>query len=186
MKTIVFLFGLAAIALGCASPRVEPVAEYPYLSPLSSPGQKFSGLPPAVQSTVRSQVGAAEMYDIVKNARVDPIVYEVHFRQPDLFPPMYIAADGSVLYPNSHAIAVAAPRPDIGAVSGGQVSGLKLSDLPPKVVTTIQEKAPTAEVSFINRLEVNNKVFYEITFKDLALNPRMWVAEDGVLLDRAP
>ncbi|GEM_PF-340248 len=172
------------LGLGCA--RDKQLATYPYVKPLSSPGQKFSGLPPAVQATVRSQAGAAEMYDIIKTNIGSELVYVVHFKQDDLFPPLYVAPDGSVLYPESTFVAVGAAKDQIGVTSGVGSSGLKLSDLPVKVVTTIQEKAPTAEIDSIHSTKREDNTFYEITFKDSARHPSLVIAEDGTVSQGIP
>lgn len=187
MKEIFIASLIAVLSAGCATRKSpDSVENYPYQNPLSSPGQKFSGLPPAVQSTVRAQAGAADMYDIQKSTNAGGVVYEITFQQPDLFPPLYVSSDGSVLFPESNRIAVGAGQDDIGAFSGGAVSGLKLSDLPPKVVRVIQEKAPTAEVAYIDEIEAGEKTFYEVSFKDSDSNPKMTIAEDGTLTNRIP
>ncbi|MBC8095926.1 MAG: hypothetical protein H7Y43_08945 [Akkermansiaceae bacterium] len=184
--TMLFLCGsMALLAIGCASHQRAVINEaYPYKEPLSSPGQKFSGLPPAVQRTVRAQVGTADIYDIDKLTASDESIYRLTFRNSRLFPPLYVKSDGSVMYPDLIHVAVGAGEDDIGALSGGAVSGLKVSDLPQKVVSTIQEKAPTAEVAFINKVSFNDQTFFEVSFKDPLRNPQLVVAEDGVLVKK--
>jgi hypothetical protein len=181
MKSFLILCLLSFLVIGCAGQKKGSEA-YPYSRPLSSPGQKFSGLPPAVQSTVRAQAGAAQIHDILKRTNGNQVVYEILFQETNLFPPLYIAPDGSVLRPESHAVAVGAGGEDIGARSGGAASGLKLGDLPINVVNVIQQKAPTAEVAYINRITRNKYAFYEITFKDSAGNPKLLIAEDGTIV----
>ncbi len=175
----------ALLLIGCASHHDARNGQaYPYKAPLSSPGQKFSGLPPAVQASVRAQVGGAEIHDIEKLNPSDRTIYRIIFRDAKLFPPLYVKADGSVLYPDMQHVAVGAGRDDIGAMSGGADSGLRLSDLPQKVVSTIQEKAPTAEVAFISKMAFNDRVFYEVSFKDPLRNPKIVVAENGELVKK--
>jgi hypothetical protein len=182
MKTLfILILGLSSALIGCARHRAAKADSYPYTNPLTSPGAKFAGLPPAVQGTVRSQVGAADMYDILKSRHGDQVVYEIIFSDGRIFPPLYVRSDGSVLYPDLR-VAVPAGRDDIGALSGGAGSGMKLTDLPIKVVNTIQEKAPTAEVAFINKFMVEDKTFYEVSFKDSQVAPPMMIAEDGSLV----
>ena len=168
---------------GCA--RRDALSTYPYLHPLTSPGAKFAGMPPAAQSAVRAEVGAAEMYDIRKLNIPDRDIYEVRFRYPDLYPPLYVAADGSVLYPDL-SVAVTANANEIGPVSGGAESGISFSDLPINVAKTIHDKAPTAEVDFINRVMVGSKTFYHVTFKNPAQHSAMLLTEEGVLTNSLP
>jgi hypothetical protein len=183
MKTKTILSLTAILLTGCAHEK-HLAQEYPYHEPLSSPGKTFSGLPPAVQSSIRAQVGAADMFDMIKTTNAPRTIYKITFQESDLFPPLYVAADGSVIYPDLQTVAVSAHADTIGVISGGAESGLKLSDLPIKVATTIQEKAPTAEIAYINKIVKGIQVFYEITFKDPLSNPGMLVAEDGSLLKR--
>jgi hypothetical protein len=183
MKTKTILSLTAILLTGCAHEK-HLAQEYPYHEPLSSPGKTFSGLPPAVQSSIRAQVGAADMFDMIKTTNSPRTIYKITFQESDLFPPLYVAADGSVIYPDLQTVAVSAHADTIGVISGGAESGLKLSDLPIKVATTIQEKAPTAEIAYINKIVKGIQVFYEITFKDPLSNPEMLVAEDGSLLKR--
>ncbi len=183
MKLLACALVLIALVLGCAS-RQPQTAAYPYEHPLASPGAQLGGLPPAVQNTIRAQVGGADIYQITKANRADETVYEITFQQPDRYPPLYVAADGSVLYPDLR-VAVGAPVDTFGAVSGGASGGVKFSDLPVNVAKTIQQKAPTAEVAFINKVTINNKIFYEVRFKD-ERQPQMFIAEDGTLLSQKP
>lgn len=180
------LLCLSLCLAGCAREKTDRFAAYPYVKPLSSPGQKFSGLPPAVQSTVRAQAGAAQMQDIIKTNVDGEVAYVILFEQADIFPPLYVAPDGSVLYPETSLVAVGAADDSIGVTSGGAVGGLKLGDLPVKVVTTIQERAPTAEVAHINEITRNHETFYEVTFKDSGRNPGLMISEEGKVVRELP
>ena len=141
---------------GCV--QRDATSAYPYVHPLTSPGAKFAGMPPAAQSAVRAEVGATEMYDIRKLNIPDRDIYKIVFRDPELFPPLYVAADGSVLYPD-FGVAVPANENTIGAVSGGAESGVSFSDLPINVAKTIHDKAPTGEADFINKIVVGSKTY---------------------------
>ena len=57
----------------------------------------FAELPPAIQRTIRAETGGVPIRDIQKNSNNDQVVYRVLFQNALLFPPLYIAADGSVL-----------------------------------------------------------------------------------------
>jgi len=169
-------------AAGCASDPVYIQEAYPYKAPLSSPGQKFSSLPPAVQASVRAQVGGAQMRDIERTDEFGRMAYKITFEEEGIYPPLYVAPDGSVLYPQAFGVAVGAGNEDFGVVSGKGTSGLKLTELPAKVVTTIQESAPAAEVAYVQQLTVGGRVSYEVRFKDQTAHPPIVVDEGGLLV----
>jgi hypothetical protein len=172
------LVALAGVLAGCAR---EQTVEY--TKPLSSPGSKFSSLPPTVQNTVRAQAGAAEISDVWKSTNFGPLVYEVRFKNSDQFPPLYIAPDGSVLTSNLE-VSVGATEDTVASSTGGAMSGLKLGDLPPDVVKTIHAKAPTAEVDHITKVLRGDNVFYEVSFKDEVRNPKLFIAASGMLVEK--
>jgi len=180
MKRALFLAAIAALAGGCIrSHTADPLAhQTPYHYPLNSIGAKFSGLPPAVQNTVRSEVGVAEISDIIRETLPDHAVYKIYFRYADLFPPLFIAPDGSVLNPD-YTVAVSAPQEFIGVSTRGPLIGLKPSDLPPAVMKTIQERAPTSEIGIIDKQTWDDQDVYIISFKDPAHNPKLYIGSDG-------
>lgn len=167
---------------GCAHDPFYVQEAYPYKEPLSSPGQKFTALPPAVQASVRAQAGAAPMRDIERTDEFGYLAYKITFEQAEVLPPLYVAPDGSVLYPEALGVAVGAGNEDFGVVSGRGTSGLKLADLPPKVVTTIQETAPSAEIAYVQQLRVENRIMYEVRFKDQTAHAPVLIDEEGVLV----
>jgi hypothetical protein len=176
MKTyFLWIVALAAALCGCASD--EPQMAYQH--PLTSPGGVFSTLPPAVQNTVRAEAGMAEISSISKEAA--PGVYEFRFRNPDIYPTLYVASDGSVLTSNLQ-VAVGASEDTIAASTGSATSGIKLDDLPPNVVGTIRHQAPTAEVAATSRLTSEGVVFYDVSFTDPVHNPKLIIRDDGTLI----
>jgi hypothetical protein len=198
MKRTVFpVIALTALLVGCVrshfseddkpKPAVvgntESSAHYHsiYNYPLSSPGGKFTGLPPAVQNTVRAQAGAAELHDVVKDSSSGRTVYKIFFKNWELYPTLYVAPDGSVLNPDL-TVAVAAPLDYIGIATTGPVIGIKPGDLPAAVMKSIQEHAPTKEISVINKETWNDKEVFIITFKDPAHNPNLYVYADGTVI----
>jgi hypothetical protein len=175
MKSLVLLMvSLAALLTGCATSEKAQVAshETPYHKPLTSPGAKFGALPPIVQRTVLAEVGQGEVIDAVRDTSSGRVVYKVYFRDSEIFPPLYIAPDGSVL---NLDLTVA-----VRARQGGQV---KLDDVPAKVRKAIPERAPAAQVSYINKESWGPLVVYVVTFKDEAHNPRLAFSEEGTVLD---
>jgi len=175
MKSPVLLVAsLAVLLAGCATSNKAQVSAHqtPYQKPLTSPGAKFGALPLIVQRTVLAEVGIGEVIDAVRDTSSGRVVYKVYFRDSEVFPPIYVAPDGSVLNPD---LTVA-----VRAREGMQV---KLADLPAKVRKAIPERAPTAEVSYINKEAWGPLVAYVVTFKDEAHNPKLILSEDGTVLD---
>ena len=177
MKSPVLLVvSLAVLLAGCATSDKAQVASHqtPYNKPLTSPGAKFGALPPVVQRTVLAEVGQGEVVDAVRDTSSGRVVYKVYFAESELFPPLYVAPDGSVLNPDLTV-----------AVRARQGTQVKLADLPAKVKKAIPERAPAAEVSYINKESWGELVVYVVTFKDEAHNPKLLLSEDGTVLDEA-
>lgn len=168
---------IAAFLCGCSSE--SPLVTYN--KPLTSPGGEFSRLPPVVQNSVRAEAGAAEISGIMEFENAGLPIYEIRFRSEDVFPPLYVASDGSVLTSNM-TVAVGASPGAVEAATGSGVSSLKMDDLPTEVVKTIRHSAPMAEVGSITRLTSDGETVYEIRFKDPAQNPSLLVKDDGKLM----
>lgn len=177
MKThVVWFVAIAAALCGCADP---PLASYN--QPLTSPGGEFATLPPAVQNSVRAEAGMAEIERVKKDTEGASGVYEIHFRNAAVYPPLYLASDGSVLTSNM-TVAVGASEDTIVASTGSEASGVKMDDLPSNVILTIRHQAPTAEVESISRVNSGNQVFYSVTFKNPALHRALMIRDDGHLM----
>lgn len=160
---------------------VEPQPVITYHQPLTSPGGQFSRLPPAVQNSVRAEAGMAEIEWVYKEEYKGAIVYEVRFKNHEIFPPLYLAPNGSVLNPDL-TVAVPASEETIEASTGASVGRMRLEDLPPNVVLTVKHAAPTAEVDSISRHVSTAGVFYEFTFKGPMEHPAVFVRDDGRLV----
>ena len=146
--------------------------ETPYHKPLTSPGAKFGALPPVVQLTVLAQVGPEPVVDAVRDTSSGRVVYKVYFKDSEIFPPILIAPDGSVLNPDL-TVAVKA-RPGLR---------VKPADVPPGVKEAIPKRAPAAEVAYITKESWGERTVYVITFKDASHNPKLLLGEDGSVLD---
>ena len=180
---------LGGVLAGCAPHReeasryqAERLTEYHehYHNPLLSPGAQFAVLPPAVQRTVRAEAGAASIDSIVKDTNGGELVYRIYFHSRGVDPPLYVAPDGTLLNPDL-SVAIGAAQDTVGVLTGGPVTGITLSDLPPQVVKRIQERAPDAEISYINKEKQGDKVTYEVVFKD-RMHPALRIAADGTVL----
>lgn len=175
MKTNpICLIGLAAILAGCAEQR--PITEY--YQPLTSPGGEFSKLSPVVQNSVRAQAGMAEIDGISKETSDGSTIYVFHFKNAAVYPPLYVAADGSVLTSNLD-VAVGVSADAIEASTGFGSNGVKLQDLPVLVLTSIRSRAPTAEVESVQKIAEGDQVYYEVFFKHPELHSTLLVADDG-------
>jgi hypothetical protein len=175
MKSHVFrVVSVAVLLAGCATTDEPQTAQHQsaYNKPLTSPGAKFGALPPIVQRTVLSQAGTEEVVDAVRDTSSGKVVYKISFRDPEVFPPLYVAPDGSVLNPD---LTVA-----VNAVQGTRV---KTADVPAKVMKAIPERAPTGQVAYISKEAWGGRVVYVVTFKDEAHNPKLLLGEDGPVLD---
>ena len=112
--------------------------------------------------------------DAVRDTSSGRVVYKVYFRESDIFPPMYIAPDGSVLNPDLTV-----------AVSARQGTVVKPADVPPNVMKAIPERAHSSEVAYINKELWGDRTIYVVTFKDEAHNPKLLLAEDGTVVQEA-
>lgn len=179
MKThSLYLIGLAAVLAGC----VEQHPLTTYNQPLTSPGGEFSRLSPVVQNSVRAQAGMAEIDDISKETSGGSTIYVFHFKDSVVYPPLYVASDGSVLTSNLD-VAVGVSADAIQASTGFGSNGIKLLDLPVLVVTTIRSQAPTAEVETVQKISEGPQVYYEVFFKHPEFHPTLRIADDGTVLE---
>lgn len=188
MKIQLLRVGLVLPLLaGCAHSPETKSAQEPtrYQHALFSPGQKFGLLPPAVQNTVRAEAGTTEIVDIQKDTEGTEPIYIVYFRKSAIFPPLYIAQDGSVLNPD-RTVAVSAYRENLTGATTGAGSGLKLADLPAEVSRRIQEHSPNAEIAQITKDTWGDRTVYVVTFKDDARYPKLHIAADGTVLSERP
>ncbi len=165
---------LAVLLAGCATQDQQQVAAHQtrYNKPLTSPGAKFGALPPVVQRTVLAQAGPEQVVDAVRDTSSGRVVYKIYFRDSEIFPPLYVAPDGSVLNPDLTV-----------AVSARQGTPVKPADVPAMVKKAVKDRASAAEVAYVNKEAWGGRVVYVVTFKDEAHNPKLLVGEDGTLLD---
>ena len=168
---------VALLLTGCATRDKTRTAEHAttYHKPLTSPGAKYGALPAAVQRTVLAEAGAAEVVDAVRDTSSGRVIYRIYFRDHDVYPPLIVAPDGSVLNAD---LTIA-----VGAVHGHRVNP---SEVPAKVMKEIPERAPAAEVAYINMETWGGRVVYVVTFKDEAHYPRLLIASDGTLVEENP
>ncbi|HEY5481500.1 MAG TPA: hypothetical protein VIL39_08475 [Verrucomicrobiae bacterium] len=175
MRSHVFrVLSVALLLTGCATQsKVEKAQHHTvYNKPLTSPGAKFGALPPVVQRTVLAEAGPAEVVDAVRDPSSGRVVYKIYFRDADIFPPIYVAPDGSVLNPDLTV-----------AVSAFHGIRVKPDEVPATVKKVIPERAPSSEVAYIDLETWGNRTVYVVTFKDEAHNPRLLIASDGSLVE---
>jgi hypothetical protein len=174
MKSHVFLaVSVALLVAGCATHNKTQPAEHntAYHKPLTSPGAKFGALPAVVQRTVLAEAGAAEVVDAIRETSSGRVIYRIYFRDHDVYPPLVVAPDGSVLNAD---LTIA-----VGAVKGTRV---KSADVPASVMKVIPEHSPAGEVDHISKETWGGRVVYVITFKDEAHNPELLLSADGTVV----
>ena len=190
-------FAVASLLAGCATHHEQPVhheeavhhekalAPAVFRKPLLSPGAQFGALPPPVQNTVIAEAGSEVIWDVVKEEHSGQTVYIIYFENQDIYPPLYVGRDGSVLNPDL-TVAVHAPEYKAAALGANlgaaTTASVKLTDLPPKVLDVVHEQASHSEISSIDKATWGNRVVYIITFKDGSHNPKLYVEADGTLL----
>jgi hypothetical protein len=189
-------FAVAGLLVGCVTHHEQPVqheeavhhekalAPAVFRKPLLSPGAQFGALPPPVQNTVIAEAGSEVIWDVVKEDHSGQTVYIIYFENQDIYPPLYVGRDGSVLNPDL-TVAVHAPEykaAALGASLGAATASVKLTDLPSKVLDVVHDQASHSEISSIDKATWGNRVVYIITFKDGAHNPKLYVEADGTLL----
>jgi uncharacterized membrane protein YkoI len=170
--------------------------------------KEFNSLPPAVQSTVRSQAPNAEIASIDHKTQDGRRIYEIKFKNPEQNPNIRVAEDGTLIgqgsavggtggatsiqtnTENAPPSAVTKPaRPSSETESTPRTEETEtaspekqLSALPEAVQNTVKEQAPNAKVDSVKRTESNGRVVYEIKFKDKETNPTLRIAEDGTVV----
>lgn len=181
MKThLLAVVSLAALLAGCA--HHDRKADYNvFRKPLLSPGAQFGALPPAVQNTVIAEAGSEVIWDVVKDNKSGQTVYIITFENRDIYPPLYIARDGSVLNPDL-TVAVKAPEQTAAALGISVGGSVKLTDLPTKVLDVIHQQASRTDISTIDKATWGNRTVFIITFKEESHYPKLYVEADGTLL----
>lgn len=172
---------VAGILAGCAHPVKKAETINAFKKPLLSPGAQFGALPPAVQNTVIAEAGSEVIWDVVKDSSSGQTVYIITFENRDIYPPLFVARDGSVLNPDL-TVAVHAPEHTAAALGINAGTTVKLTDLPAKVLEVIHEQASRTDITSIDKTTWGNRTVYVVTFKDESHYPKLYVEADGTLL----
>src|SRR5580765_5586292 len=182
-----FLLTLPVVGLlaGCATHHEQPVhheeavhheselAPAVFRKPLLSPGAQFGALPPPVQNTVIAEAGSEVIWDVVKEEHSGQAIYIIYVENQDIYPPLYVGRDGSVLNPDL-TVAVHAPEHKAAALGANATTTTgKLMDLPAKVLEVIHQQAGHSDVDTIDKATWGNRVVYIVIFKDEKLYPRL-------------
>jgi hypothetical protein len=190
------LFGAALMLIllaGCAGhqsagtkagPAAKTSAEYNsrYNKPLTSLGAKYSQLTAAAQTTLLAEAGSADIYDVVKHAEGGRVYFVVYFTEVTQLPPLYIAADGSVLRPDL-SVAIAAPKEE-SSTGGG--TPINITDVPSNVQKVLLEHSKNGEVTTISKEAWGDRMVYVFSFKDEENHPKLYVIGDGTVTYLAP
>jgi hypothetical protein len=110
--------------------------------------------------------------DVVKEAHEGRLVYKIYFKDAGNYPPLWVAADGSVLN-HDYTTAVPAPVPSVA---------LDPSDLPPDVAKFVHEHAPDGEITSVLRETWTAQTVYTVSFKYESHNPKLYIVSDGTNL----
>ncbi len=188
MRKVAYLIILSGLVAGCRSqaPPAPVAGQTAYTQPLVSPGAQFSEAPPAVQRTIRAEAGGAPIGRIREYKLRGKTIYRILFKNPGVYPPLLIAADGSVLNSNlTVAVGGVGPGELTGVLTSGPVNRVPLGELPPKAVRAIQQSAPDAEIDVITRESHGNEVIYVVTFRNNRHAP-LYLDETGKILPSRP
>ena len=71
---------------------------------------------------------------------------------------------------------------DHNVLTGGPVTGTRLSDLPQPVRDTLRTRAPSGEVADIDRQNIGGQIAYKISFTDPGKNPALYISQDGKII----
>jgi hypothetical protein len=79
----------------------------------------------------------------------------------------------------AHRHSMGASSGDHNILTGGPVTGTRLSDLPQPVKDTLQKQVRSGEVADIDKQMLGNEVVYKISFTDSTNSPALYIAKDG-------
>ncbi len=71
---------------------------------------------------------------------------------------------------------------DQNVLTGGPIVGTTIADLPQAVKSTLQQRAPHAEISDIEKTSQNGQAAYRISFLNPSQNPTLVISQDGKVL----
>jgi uncharacterized membrane protein YkoI len=171
MKTRILLTVSALFAAWCvqAAERVDPRT-----------------LPAPVKSALGSSAKDVPIKEVTIHTVDGRTVYDVELERAQApNPHLRIAADGTVLRDSRQPVVDStspniAVYPEYPAVA--DIPRLQLSELPAAVQRTINKEAGGREVTSIASDVVNGRPAYRVEFGERGRNPRLFVAENGSLL----
>ncbi|PWU09238.1 MAG: hypothetical protein C5B50_27950 [Verrucomicrobia bacterium] len=73
----------------------------------------------------------------------------------------------------------AASTEQAAVLNNGPTTGVKIADLPQPVKDTLSQQVPSAQISSIDKEDMNGKTVYSFTFTDSNKFPTMRIADDG-------
>src|SRR5436190_23114099 len=68
---------------------------------------------------------------------------------------------------------------DHNVLTGGPVTGTRLSDLPQPVKETLQKQVRSGEVADIDKQMLGDEIVYKISFTDPTNSPALYISQDG-------
>ena len=67
-------------------------------------------------------------------------------------------------------------------LTGGPVTGTRLSDLPAPVRDALRKQVPTGEVVDIDKQNLDGQMIYKFSFAEPGRNPALCISEDGKIV----
>jgi uncharacterized membrane protein YkoI len=151
-------------------------------------------VPAAVQNTLRSYTGGAEIEDIDRGTVQGKTVYEAAFKHNNQHQELRVAEDGSLVRDdvNDRYLAAigrtpgASATPAAAAAARVPLSGsakVSFRDLPDPVRDAIRHYAGITRIEDIDRGTLNGRTVYQAAFKSMGEHVELRVAEDGSLVN---
>ena len=143
---------------------------------------QFNDLPPAVQKAVKEQAPNGLVDKITTETKDGQLVYKIKFKDEGLNPALWVTADGNVLKSDISREKAYGATGNPNDVSSGSDRDLTFTQLPAAVQKTVRAQEPNAPIASIHKRTKDGQVWYDVSFKEKGLNPKITVAEDGTLI----
>ena len=142
---------------------------------------RFNDLPESVQQKINAEADPGQIARIEKERDAGRIVYHIEFHQKGKEVKLAITENGTVLSDSRNKVINEAAG---AALNFGRVSAeKKFSQLPPQVQKAVGASSGTLEIVNVNEVRRAGKRVYEIEFGAPGKNPKMYVMQDGKIIE---
>ena len=147
---------------------------------LGSKKVDLSQVPAAVQTTIRSHGGNAEIARITHETKDGRMVYLVEFKEPGKNPKLWIAEDGSIVKTNGRQASGEA----IDESAGADKHKLTYNDMPKPVQDAITAQKGNAPIEGIklHKTTRDGKAVFAVEFEEKGKNTKLEIDEQGTVL----